>query len=316
MANNSENIYPLVTVNILSFNRKDELRHTLTKVFEQDYKNIEVIVVDNASSDGTQQMVKTEFPIVNLIELKKNIGIAGWNYGFKAAKGEYVLVLDDDSYPENGTIEAGINLIETDNKIAVTGFAIYNSHFQKIENDEYYTNSSKEVSEEIGFIGCGALIRKTHFLELGGFDPVIFLYYNELDFAIRARNAGYKILFTPNHRVNHTYSLNQRHEKLNKNIFVGKRRFEQTFRSYFIYLYKNFNFYFFLKYSTKLGLSKFYIALRLGFFSSFISSFFYNYFLIVSSKIKRNPVSITIQKQNNFGNLKFNDIYVYRANHK
>ena len=49
---------PLVTVNILSFNRKNELRHTLTKVFEQDYKNIEVIVVDNASSDGTQEMVK------------------------------------------------------------------------------------------------------------------------------------------------------------------------------------------------------------------------------------------------------------------
>ena len=70
-------IQPLVTINILSYNRKDELRHTLTKVFEQDYKNIEVIIVDNASNDGSSQMVEKEFFGVNLIKLNKNIGIAG-----------------------------------------------------------------------------------------------------------------------------------------------------------------------------------------------------------------------------------------------
>ncbi|RJP62305.1 MAG: glycosyltransferase, partial [Ignavibacteriales bacterium] len=72
-----ENNRPLVTVNILSYNRKDELRNTLKKVYEQDYKNIEIIVVDNASSDGTHEMVKSEFPEVKLIQLEKNIGIAG-----------------------------------------------------------------------------------------------------------------------------------------------------------------------------------------------------------------------------------------------
>jgi len=52
---------PLVTVNILSYNRKDELRVTLQKVFEQGYKNVEVIVVDNASADGTPEMVELRF---------------------------------------------------------------------------------------------------------------------------------------------------------------------------------------------------------------------------------------------------------------
>ena len=80
MKNNTENIVePLVTVNILSYNRKDDLRNTLTKVFEQDYKIIEVIVVDNASSDGSCEMVESEFPQVKLIRLKEIIGIAGWN---------------------------------------------------------------------------------------------------------------------------------------------------------------------------------------------------------------------------------------------
>jgi GT2 family glycosyltransferase len=301
-----------VSVNILSFNRKEDLRFTLKKILEQDYKNIEIIVVDNSSTDGTREMVKTEFPNVKLIELKKNIGIAGWNKGFEAAKGEYVLVLDDDSYPDNGTISSGINLMLKDEKIAVVGFAIYNYQFNKIENDEYYQKQSREVEEVSAFIGCGAMIRRKYFLDLGGFDPVIFLYFNELDFSIRAKNAGYKILFEPNHRVNHTYSMLQRKEKVDANVFIGRRRFEHTFRSYFIFLHKNFSFIYFLKYSVKLILSIFYIAIRLGFLSTFFKIFLENISLIFKAELKRNPVAIDMQREYNFGNFKFNDIYVYR----
>ena len=98
------NYQPLVTVNILSFNRIDELRNTLTKVYEQDYKNIEVIVVDNASSDGSSEMVNNEFPSVQLIQMEKNIGIAGWNEGFKVAKGGDVFVLGDDAFSDKKLI--------------------------------------------------------------------------------------------------------------------------------------------------------------------------------------------------------------------
>ena len=105
-----------VTVNILSHNRKNELRHTLTKIYEQDYKNIEIIVVDNASSDGTPIMVETEFPEVKLIKLYKNIGIAGWNKGFEVASGEYILVLDDDSYPGSDTINKALNCIRSEER--------------------------------------------------------------------------------------------------------------------------------------------------------------------------------------------------------
>jgi len=256
-------------------------------------------------------MVKTEFPEVKLIELKENIGIAGWNRGFEVAKGEYVLVLDDDSYPEKGTIEAGANIITKDNKISVVGFAIYNLHFKKIENDEYYEDKSKEVREVIGFIGCGAIIRTKSFLEIGGFDKNIFLYYNELEFSIRARNAGYKILSDPNHIVFHIYSLTQRSEKITK-CFVGKRRYEHAFKSYFIYLYKNFNLFYFLKYSTKLILSKLYIALRLKYLWSFVKVLFDLFRFVFFVRIERNPVHISIQKLYHFGNLKFNDVYVYK----
>ena len=140
---------PLVTVNILSFNRKDELRNTLSKVFEQDYKHIEVIVVDNASSDGSPEMVEKEFPAVNLIRLNKNIGIAGWNEGFRIAKGEYVLVLDDDSYPDRNTISNGIKSFNNSGQLGIIAFNIYNNRLQNYETIDFQTRPRF-------FVGCGA----------------------------------------------------------------------------------------------------------------------------------------------------------------
>jgi len=303
--------FPLVTINILSFNRKDELKFTLSKVFEQDYHNIEVIVVDNASSDGTREMVKSEFPDVILIELEKNIGIAGWNKGFEIAKGEYVLVLDDDSYPEKGTIDAGTKTLLSDESVAVVGFTIYNSYFGLIENNQEYIASKGKTIETIGFIGCGALIKKSIFLEFGGFEKSIFLYFNELEFSIRVRNFGYRILFEPQKKVIHSYSLTQRDEKVNKNVFINERRFEHTFRSYFIFQYLHFDLQYFLKYSVKLILSKFYIALKLGFINTYFLTLFSIFTLIFALKDRRNPVSIDIQKEFNYANLKFKDLYVY-----
>jgi len=187
---------PLVTVNILSFNRKDELRYTLTKVFEQDYKNIEVIVVDNASSDGTQQMIKTEFPNVNVIELPDNIGIAGWNKGFEVAKGEYVLVLDDDSYPDTNCIEFALREMLKNNDMGTIACNVYNGVRRKYEISE-----SAELFNH--FVGCGALIRKHVFQEVGEFDENIFVYVHENDFAIRLINKDYKIGFVEEALIYH-----------------------------------------------------------------------------------------------------------------
>ena len=188
MNKEEDNYNPLVTINILSYNRKDELRYTLTKVFEQDYKNIEVIVVDNASSDGTQEMVKTEYPNVNLIELNENIGIAGWNKGFEVAKGEYVLVLDDDSYPGKNAINFVIPKFWNNNKIAICALKIINGSRARDETSDF-------KFPYIHFVGCGAIIRKKVFFEVGGFDPQLFIYAHESDFSIRVIDFGYTITF-------------------------------------------------------------------------------------------------------------------------
>jgi GT2 family glycosyltransferase len=225
---------PLVTVNILSYNRKEELRNTLTKVFEQDYKNIEVIVVDNASSDGSPEMVEKEFPSVILIKLDKNIGIAGWNKGFEIAKGEYVLVLDDDSYPEKTALSAALNnIIIINYNVGIVAFNIYNVQKTKFETSFY------QSGEVLSFVGCGALIRTSLFKEVGYFSDLFFIYLHEEDFCIRVIDKGYKVIFYPESIVYHLNSLKNR--KFNQKK-IDHRKYYYGLKNIIIFLFKYFKF--------------------------------------------------------------------------
>jgi len=223
---------PLVTVNILSFNRKDELRNTLTKVYEQDYKNIEVIVVDNSSSDGSPEMVDKEFPKVQRIKLKKNIGIAGWNEGFKVAKGEYVFVLDDDSYPMNKDIIIhSLKFFSEDNKLGVLGCKVINLNTGSIQIEE------SKKHEAISFIGCGAFINTALFPKIGFFNEKLFLYGHENEFSMRVINTGYKIVITNQLIVLHAVS--PKHRGIKKS--VDHRRHYFFIRNTIITLFLHFD---------------------------------------------------------------------------
>jgi hypothetical protein len=89
---------PSVTVVILAFKRLDKLRETLRHTLEDlNYpaEALEVIVVDNASANGTAEMVGAEFPGVRVIVLAENVGASGWNAGLHAGSGRWTLMLDD-----------------------------------------------------------------------------------------------------------------------------------------------------------------------------------------------------------------------------
>lgn len=185
--------WPQVTVNILSFNRCSELRINLTKLSTAlDYpaEKLEIIVVDNGSTDGSREMVRREFPQVQLVENPNNVGISGWNDGFKCGAGPFFLVLDDDCYIEGmalrhavaAAVETGADLVS---------FTVANPN-----EPGFYFNLHVNPGL-LSFWGCAALIRRSAIQQLGGFDPGIFVYMHELEFSIRFLDAGFTHLFLP-----------------------------------------------------------------------------------------------------------------------
>ena len=297
---------PLVTVNILSFNRKKELEETIKKVFEQDYKNIEVIIVDNASSDGTQEMIQAEYPDIKLIALYKNIGISAWNFGVDESHAEFILFLDDDSYPEPGSIFAGVQALQNDEDIGVAGFEIFNSQLKKIENKEGL-QFFKENKYSLGFIGCGAIIRKELFIKLNGFNKNIFLYHHEYDFSARVYNLGFRVVLIEGVRVVHNYSKTNRGKRASKNC-VDERKYFYGFLSLAVFQIQNISLHFRLVYVIKLFISRFYIAVHLGLVKSYFKASSLILKNIIRCKYDIDPLRRDVQKIYGNGNIKFNDI--------
>lgn len=291
--------WPLVTVNILSYNRKDELKNTLTKVFEQDYKNIEVIVVDNASSDGSVQMIRTEFPEVQIIPLKSNEGASGLNHGFQKSKGDYVLILDDDSFPRNGALAESIRKFQIDAKIALVAFHIYNSALN------FFENLSNKEGVYTEFIGCGAIIKTEILQKVGFYDELYFLYHNEIDLSIRIIEAGYKIEFLENFIVEHRYSSLKR--KDGEDFIYSESKFYYNLIGRGIFLLKYFSFKNIIFSGFRLLIGRLLIAFKYRWLKIYIKAIFNllsNFSRILRS---RNPVSIETQRLYNYGKINFID---------
>src|SRR5262245_25200841 len=118
---------PIVTFAISTHNRRNVLRSTIGNLracgVAQGY--FETIVVDNASSDGTTAMIRSEFPSVRCIALGENLGACAKNVAIDRARGHYIVFLDDDSYPLPGSIPNMIRHFERDLRLGAAVFTIH-----------------------------------------------------------------------------------------------------------------------------------------------------------------------------------------------
>jgi len=185
--------WPAVTVVFLAFNRRDELRANLTRTIEDlDYEpdRLDVVVVDNASEDGTAEMLATEFPDVRVVRRSRNSGVSGWNDGFAIATGDFVLALDDDCHlPPHGLRIAVEEACRS--QADLVSFAVRSSEeSHRFDLHEYITGM-------LAFWGCAVLIRGEVLERTGGYDPEIFVWGNEVEFMIRFFDGGYRHLHLP-----------------------------------------------------------------------------------------------------------------------
>lgn len=209
------------SVIIVTYNHKRYLDSCIRSVLKQDHP-LEVIVVDNCSSDGTSEFIETHFPNIRLIKNTDNYGYSGGNnIGVKYANGEYVVILNPDTIVEAGwlreliePLENNRNLITTSKIFLFDGLSINTcgtiNHFTGLtftrglnENPDRY--NIKEIIS--GISGCSFAIRKSDYNQLGGFDENFFVYNEDSDFSWRACLKGFKILYVPTSKVRHDYTL-------------------------------------------------------------------------------------------------------------
>jgi GT2 family glycosyltransferase len=185
--------WPLVTVSIVAYNRREALATTLRTLRDRlDYPRdrLEVIVVDNASEDGTAEMLQATFPDVRCIALDRNIGAPAWNEAFAAGHGDFFLILDDDCYIEGDALQRAVAGARAEVADLVS-FRVRSSE------DPAYFFTDAYVTGLLSFWGCAWLIGRAALDEVGGYDPGIFIWANELDLTLRLLDAGLTHLYLP-----------------------------------------------------------------------------------------------------------------------
>jgi GT2 family glycosyltransferase len=183
---------PSVTIVFVVYNRRDELRTSLRKMLhESGYEGrLDAVVVDNASSDGSADMVREEFPQATVIQRTENIGAPAWNDGFAVARGDWVLILDDDCYLDPGDLGRA-TAAAAEHEADLVSFKVVSTVDPTWEFTEKYRTGL------FTFWGCAWLVRTPVIQELGGYDPELFIWANELELMLRFLDRGYRHLHLP-----------------------------------------------------------------------------------------------------------------------
>ncbi len=194
---------PAVSVCILSFNRRDALRRTIESLrADPGLEGAEIIVADNASTDGTVDALRAEFPDVRVVALNENSGVAGFNRGAALARGAYVLILDDDARPAPGAVGALIARLDRDPTLGAA--TLHPRHPATGASEWPFAESggARGGARSLGarrwpVMGCANLVRRDAWEALGGYDESFFLYRNDCELALRLLAAGWGVTFDP-----------------------------------------------------------------------------------------------------------------------
>lgn len=194
-----------LSIVVLSYNRLEEIKKNVTSICKEIKSEglyFEVIVVDNASDDGSQQFLRDlekRYSFLSVLLNNENYGVAkGRNIGYKKAKGNYILSIDDDT-------KIGIDEIQK-LKAELTELpeaGILSPHIKHYKTKQNQSYHGEEVTQIANFHGACYLIKRKVFEEVGYLDEECTFGGEELDYSIRSYNKGFKILYTPNIIVYH-----------------------------------------------------------------------------------------------------------------
>lgn len=241
-----------VNIVVLNYNGKDVLKKCLASLFRLDYPDFEVVVVDNDSKDGSLEEAKNDFARATFIKNDGNLGFsAGNNVGIKYSlekQAKYILLLNNDTEVERNMLSRLIGVMEKNQEIGVLSPIITKGDSKelwfsggridwmrmKTMHEEASTEKLKEEFFETGFVsGCAMLIRREVFAKAGLLDEDFFLYWEDVDFSVRAKRAGFKLAISPLSKVKHfEKSENDLESKIYWLVVSGLFFFKKNSESY------------------------------------------------------------------------------------
>lgn len=200
--------HPKVFIIILNYNGLDVLKKCLTSVFKIDYPNFEIVIVDNNSLDGSLEIAKANFSKAIFIKNEENLGFAaGNNMGIKFAlerAAEFILILNNDVEVEKNFLTQLVDSVAKNERIGLASPVIFDSQTREvwfsgghIDWWRVKTVHEKNIQTEGVFnsqiiTGCAMLIRAGVFQKTGLLDEDFFLYWEDVDFSLKSRKAGFQ----------------------------------------------------------------------------------------------------------------------------
>jgi len=211
---------PLISIIILNYNAGKLLKECVNSIYESNYKNFEIIVVDNDSKDNSHIECREKFPLINLIENKKNFGYCeGNNIGIRQSKGKFIIILNPDTIVDPNWIDELLNGYKK------SGDGIYQPKFLTIDNKSiiqstgnmiqlfgfgYSRNKGDKDEKEFNTIetinyasGTCLFTSRQIFEKLDMFDSFLFAYHDDLDLCWRASMQGIQSYYVPTSIVFH-----------------------------------------------------------------------------------------------------------------
>ncbi|MBI1803943.1 MAG: glycosyltransferase family 2 protein [Ignavibacteriae bacterium] len=228
-------IYPLVYCTVLHCginpdgNARSLLRETLDSLLKMTYSNFRIVVVDNGSTDGSQAMLHSEYPIVELVENGRNLGVMeGYNIGLRYGlthSAAWVMLLNNDIVVDPDLLSTMMDVGLSNERIGIVGPKIYyhndpDTFWYAGGRINYFTGiiahrglrqrdrGQYDRVEDTDYVnGCAMLIRREVIEQIGMLDLVFSPMYSEdADYSIRAHRAGYRLVYVPQAKLWHKVS--------------------------------------------------------------------------------------------------------------
>ena len=243
--NRGERVSPRVTAVIVNWNGKRELLECLDSLCRLDYPEdcLEIVVVDNGSTDGSREAVAEAFDNVCILENNRNIGyVRAVNRGIEHAVGhgaDYVWVLNNDILADGHSlsrmVEAGernklagvigplVCSFEDPNRIDNSGYRIdyWTGRLIKLHfGEDIFQNQDMETASVETNLGCANLIRSEVFDKVGLFAPVYEIYFEETDFNVRVGREGFQVILARGARVIHKHAATMNKHLLRRARFL------------------------------------------------------------------------------------------------